>query len=165
MIVLGVTGAIGSGKSTVCRMLAGMGAPVIDADLEAHRAYRRGTRAYKKIVATFGEGVLDSKRDIDRAVLGSLVFSTPEALNHLNGIVHPATRLRVERGIRRLSHAGHSCVVLEATLLIDAGWRDMVDRLWVVAAPDDAAATCPASNLRLRSETRCQRRRCGINEP
>lgn len=137
MKVLGVTGTIGSGKSTVCRLLEQMGCPVVDADREAHLTYRRGTRTWQKLVDAFGEGVLDSNGQIDRAVLARIVFNDSEALERLNSIVHPATRRRVSRKLRRLSTEGHAWTAIEATLLIEAGWRDMVDRLWVVAAPDD----------------------------
>ena len=136
MQVLGVTGTIGSGKSTVCKMLAELGCPVIDADLEAHRSYGKGTRAYRDIVAAFGAGILDSRGRIDRAVLGSIVFGSSEARTRLNAIVHPATRHRIERALRRLQAAGHRWAAVEATLLIEANWLHMVDRLWVVAAPD-----------------------------
>ena len=136
MRVLGITGTIGSGKSTVCRMLAELGCPVIDADLEAHLSYRRGTTTYRDIVAAFGEGVLDAAGRIDRAVLGSIVFGSTEARSRLNAITHPATRRRIQKALQRLKEDGHRWAVVEATLLIDAGWLDMVDRLWVVVAPD-----------------------------
>ena len=138
MRVIGVTGTIGSGKSTVCRMLVELGCPVIDADREAHLSYGRGTRAYRDVVAEFGEDILDSKGSIDRTMLGAVVFAHPEARRRLNAIVHPATLRRVVRKLRLLAAAGHDWAAVEATLLIEAGWRDMVDRLWVVAAPDDS---------------------------
>ncbi|MBN1152408.1 MAG: dephospho-CoA kinase [Dehalococcoidia bacterium] len=137
MKVIGVTGTIGSGKSTVCGILAALGCPVIDADREAHRSYRRGTHAYNDIVAAFGTSVLDADRRIDRKALGASVFADPEALGRLNRIVHPAARRRVQRTLHKLGALGHEFAVIEATLLIEAGWRDMVDLLWVVAAPED----------------------------
>ena len=136
MRVIGVTGTIGSGKSTVCRILTELGCPVIDADLEAHLSYRQGTRAYRDIVAAFGECILDPNGRIDRASLGEIVFAHPEARRRLNAIVHPATQRRVMRKLHLLDSAGHAWGAVEATLLIEAGWRDMADRLWVVAAPD-----------------------------
>lgn len=138
MKVIGITGTIGSGKSSVLRILEEMGCPVIDADLEAHRSYARGTRAYREIVAEFGEGILDDRRSINRGILGGIVFASPEARARLNSIVHPATRRRVLEILKRLSTAGHEWAALEATLLIEAEWTDMVDRLWVVAAPDES---------------------------
>lgn len=138
MRVIGITGTIGSGKSTVCRMLGELGCPVIDADLEAHRSYERGTGTYREIVTTFGEGILDSSGNIDRSSLGEIVFSDPEARKRLNAIVHPATLRQVVSGLRQFAAAGHDWAAVEATLLIEAGWRNMVDQLWVVAAPDDS---------------------------
>ena len=137
MLVIGITGTIGSGKSTVCSILAALGCPVIDADREAHASYRRGTLAYRAIVDTFGPGVLDGSGRVNRAALGAAVFSDPESRRRLNAIVHPATRGRVERKLQRLKLQGHAHAAVEATLLVEAGWRDMVHRLWVVAAADD----------------------------
>jgi len=138
MRVIGVTGTIGSGKSTVCRMLKELGCPVIDADLEAHLSYAPDTSTYKEIVATFGERILDSRGNVDRSSLGELVFADPQARKRLNSIVHPATLQRVVSSLRQFAAAGHDWAAVEATLLIEAGWRDMVDRLWVVAAPEDS---------------------------
>lgn len=137
MQVIGITGTIGSGKSTVGAILAGLGCPVIDADREAHRSYRRGTLAHRAIVAAFGPSVLDIKGRIDRRALGAVVFSDAEARRRLNAIVHPAARRRVERALHRLRDSGHAVAAIEAALLIEAGWNEMVDRLWVVAAPDE----------------------------
>ncbi len=139
--ILGVTGTIGSGKSTVCRILSTLGCPVLDADVEAHLSYRPGTRAYRQLVAEFGEAIIDAAGRIDRTVLGQMVFSSADRRDRLNAIVHPATRRRVRGGLSRLRSAGHKWVALEATLLIEAGWLDMVDRLWVVVAPDDLVVT------------------------
>jgi dephospho-CoA kinase len=135
--VLGVTGTIGSGKSTVCRLLSEMGCPVIDADLEAHETYSPGTSVHRAIVAGFGEGILDARGAVDRAALGKVVFADPHALERLNAIVHPATRRRVARKLAHLRALGHEWAAVEATLIIEAGWRDLVDRLWVVAAPEE----------------------------
>ncbi len=137
MKVLGVTGTIGSGKSTVCRILEQLGCPVVDADLEAHMTYRRGTRTWEAVVSAFGERVLTSEGEIDRKALGSIVFANDEALALLNSIVHPATRRRVKRRLTRLRNEGRAWTAVEATLLIEAGWLDAIDRLWVVTAPRD----------------------------
>ena len=137
MKIIGVTGTIGSGKSTVCQILVDLGCPVIDADLEAHATYRRGTHTYRHMVAAFGDAILDDKGSIDRESLGRVVFADSAARDRLNAIVHPATRRRVSSRLRRLAGAGHEWAAVEATLLIEAGWRNMVDRLWVVTAPTD----------------------------
>ena len=141
MKVLGVTGTIGSGKSTVCRMLAEMCCPVIDADSEAHLSYRRGTRAHHEIVSVFGERILDPQGRIDRTVLGGIVFADTQSRARLNAIVHPATRRRVVRRLARLNLEEHAWVVLEATLFVEAGWLDLIDRLWLVAAPVEAVVS------------------------
>ncbi len=138
MRVLGVTGNIGSGKSTVGLLLRQLGCPVVDADLVAHRAYRRGSHAWRRIEETFGPRAVRSDGAIDRAWLGALVFADARARERLNAIVHPATRQSVRRRLAALQREGHPWAAIEATLLIEAGWLDMVDRLWVVAAPEDA---------------------------
>ncbi len=138
MRVLGVTGNIGSGKSTVCLLLRQLGCPVVDADLVAHRVYRRGSRTWNQVVETFGSHVVRADGAIDRAWLGALVFADARARERLNAIVHPATRRSVQRRLAALRREGHGLAAIEATLLIEAGWLDMVDRLWVVAAPEDA---------------------------
>ncbi|NLE95774.1 MAG: dephospho-CoA kinase [Dehalococcoidia bacterium] len=138
MTVIGITGTIGSGKSTVGRILAELGCPVVDADVEAHRSYGKGTRAYRQIVADFGPGILDAAGKIDRRALGPIVFADTAARERLNAIVHPAARRRVASRLRRLGRQGHRFAAVEATLLIEAGWTDMVDVLWVVAAPVDS---------------------------
>jgi dephospho-CoA kinase len=138
MRVIGITGTIGSGKSTVCRILRELGCPVIDADLEAHLSYAPDTSTYKEIVSIFGERILDSIGNIDRSSLGEIVFADPQARKRLNSIVHPATLRRVVSSLRQFAAAGHEWAAVEATLLIEAGWQDVVDQLWVVAAPDDS---------------------------
>jgi len=138
MRVLGITGNIGSGKSTVARLLEQLGCPVIDADLVAHRVYRRGSRTWRQVVETFGSRAIRSDGAIDRAWLGALVFADARARQRLNAIVHPATRRSVQRRLAALRRQGHGWAAIEATLLIEAEWLGMVDRLWVVAAPEDA---------------------------
>lgn len=138
MRVIGITGNIGSGKSTVGLLLRQLGCPVIDADLVAHRVYRRGSRTWSQVVETFGSHVVRADGAIDRAWLGALVFADVRARARLNAIVHPATRRSVQRRLAALRREGHSVAAIEATLLIEAGWLDLVDRLWVVAAPEDA---------------------------
>ncbi|MBN1856827.1 MAG: dephospho-CoA kinase [Dehalococcoidia bacterium] len=135
--VLGVTGNIGSGKSTVCRLLRERGCPTIDADKEAHKTYRHGTDVWRDIVATFGPDVLDAAGEIDRGSLGRMVFSDAASRERLNTIVHPATRSRVEDFLAQCSRQGHEWAAVEATLLIEAGWHDMVDRIWLVASPEN----------------------------
>ncbi|MFW6056894.1 MAG: dephospho-CoA kinase [Chloroflexota bacterium] len=137
MIVIGVTGTIGSGKSTVCRILAELGCFTIDADKVAHSTYRRGTRVWKAIVDHFGPEVQRPDGGIDRRALGQVVFHDSAARSWLNGVVHPATRESIERQLRRLEERGRRCAAVEATLLLEADWASLVDRVWVVVAPED----------------------------
>ena len=137
MKVLGLTGNIGSGKTSVGEILRELGCPVIDADREAHRTYRAGSDTWQEIVDAFGRDIVTSDGEIDRQALGSKVFEEPEELARLNAIVHPAARARVERRLTEFSQDGYEWATVEATLLIESGWRDMVTQLWVVAAPVD----------------------------
>ena len=134
--ILGITGNIGSGKSTVCLLLQQKGCPVIDADKEAHETYRHGTDVWREIVSTFGPEVLGADGEIDRDSLGRKVFSDATSREQLNDLVHPATRKRVMEYLSLCSNQGHKWAAVEATLLIEAGWQDMVDRTWLVASPE-----------------------------
>jgi dephospho-CoA kinase len=137
MNVLGLTGNIGSGKSSVGEILRQLGCPVVDADREAHRTYKAGSATWQEIVAAFGSDIVAPDGEIDRQALGGRVFKEPEALARLNAIVHPATLERVERRLTEFNHDGYAWATIEATLLIESGWTDMVTQLWVVAAPVD----------------------------
>jgi len=136
MHVIGVTGTIGSGKSTVCHMLERRGCPVIDADVQAHETYRRGTAVWRGIVSAFGAQVLGPGGEVDRTALGKRVFGDAAARERLNALVHPATKRRVQRHLTGYRTQGHEWAAVEATLLIEAGWQRMVDRIWLVASPE-----------------------------
>jgi len=97
--VIGLTGGIGSGKSTVADMLAELGARVIDADRIGHEVYRPGTEGHASVVAAFGPGVVAPDGTIDRRALGSIVFRDPEALARLNALVHPLIAAEVQRRV------------------------------------------------------------------
>ena len=139
MIVIGLTGGIGTGKTEVSRILRGLGAAVVNADLAAHEAYSKGSEGWAEIVAAFGEGVLTAEGSVDRSKLAALAFEDETALARLNSIVHPRARTIVETELERLREEGAGVAVVEAPLLLEAGWTDMVDRVWVtVAAPSQA---------------------------
>ena len=138
MIVIGLTGGIASGKSTVARMLSELGAVVIDADKVGHEAFRPHTEAWRKVVAAFGKAILDQNQEIDRSKLAQLVFNDPKALKRLNRIMHPLMHRIVEKKIEALRHQGIEVVVLEATLLVEARWTDLVDQVWVTITPEAA---------------------------
>ena len=130
--VIGLTGNIATGKSTVARMLRDLGATVIDADRVAHEVMRAGTPVHRAVVETFGPQVLRPDGEIDRARLGAIVFSDPQALARLEAIVHPAV---LEEVARRIAAAPTPVVVVEAIKLIESGMADAVDALWVTTCP------------------------------
>jgi dephospho-CoA kinase len=136
VVVIGLTGGIASGKSTVSRMLLEMGAAVIDADRVGHEAFRSDSDARREVVTAFGSDVLGQDGEIDRGKLAEIVFEDLEALDQLNRIMHPIIRRMVERQIDEFRSQGSEAVVLEAALLIEAGWTDLVDQVWVVISPE-----------------------------
>ena len=141
MIVIGLTGGIGTGKSEVTSVLAGLGASAIDADVVGHEVYRKGTEGHSAVIDSFGPGVVGADGEIHRAALGRLVFGDPQALARLNSLVHPRIRKVVSERLSALREAGAEVVVLEAAVLLEAGWEDMVDEVWVVEAPWEAVVS------------------------
>jgi dephospho-CoA kinase len=133
--IIGVTGGIGTGKSTAAQILAGLGAVVIDADRVGHDTYLPGTRGWAQVVAEFGSGLVAADGTIDRKRLGALVFSDPAKLARLNTIVHPLIRDAVAARIaaERTDPRGPA-IVIEAALLVEAKWDALVDEVWVITA-------------------------------
>ena len=139
-MIIALTGGIASGKSTVAQTLAKLGAYVIDADKLGHHAYLAGSAAFDQVVATFGENVVGTDGEIDRRALGGKVFGNPEALKQLTDIVWPAIRAMAEQAIKQAqAEQPERHVVLEAAVLIEAGWHDLGDAVWVVTAPTEVA--------------------------
>jgi dephospho-CoA kinase len=134
MLVIGLTGGIGTGKSEVSRILKELGAEVIDADRVGHEAYSPHTAIWREVVDTFGDRVLGPTGEIDRKRLGAIVFSDPEAMDALNAIMHPRMADIIREQIGGLREQGANLVVLEAALLIEAGWQSLVDEVWVTHA-------------------------------
>ena len=141
VLVLGLTGGIGTGKSEVTRALASLGASVIDADRVGHEAYRPHQGIWQEVVQAFGEEILSPDGEVDRKALGAIVFSQPDARAKLNGIMHPWMAKEIERRIDQMRQDGVEVVVLEAALLIEAGWQGLVDELWVTTADEEEAVT------------------------
>ncbi len=131
-LLIGLTGNIATGKSVVARMLAELGAHVIDADRVAHEVMAPGGPAYDAVVSAFGREMLAPNGMIDRQKLGEIVFRDTDALRRLEAAVHPAT---VEAVTRRISEASEQVVVVEAIKMIEAGMHRGYDELWVVTAP------------------------------
>jgi dephospho-CoA kinase len=134
--LIGLTGNIATGKSEVARLLAELGAHVIDADKVAHKVMQPGGPAYNTVVEVFGQEILTADgaagAPIDRDKLGNIVFRDPEALRRLEMAVHPATLATVDRLIIQ---ATEPVIVVEAIKLIEAGMHRGCDALWVVTAP------------------------------
>jgi len=136
--VIGLTGGIGSGKSTVSRFLAEMGAVVVDADKLAREALGNDTETRRKVVAAFGRQVLTPEGKIDRVKLSKIVFGSPESLAMLNRIMHPRIYDMVKARLDDYQRQGEDVVVLEAPLLMEGGWAPLVDEVWVTIAPETA---------------------------
>jgi dephospho-CoA kinase len=136
MLLVGLTGSIGSGKSTVARMLAERGAVVLDADAYARDAVAAGTPGYRAVVERFGGEVLDPAGELDRRALAAIVFADGEARRDLEAIVHPEVRRRLARAIE--DHADDDIVVIDSPLLVEGGHRGSVQLLVVVTAPEEA---------------------------
>jgi dephospho-CoA kinase len=137
-IIVGLTGGIGSGKSTVAELLGDRGAHVIDADRVAHEVYAPGTVGFDRIVERFGDDVVGDDGMIDRARLGSLVFRDRDALADLNAIVHPLVRAEVASRIAEiLDEDPDSVIVIEAALMTETGWSGGAGHLWAVVADPD----------------------------
>ena len=135
MLSIGLTGGIGSGKSTVAQILGEFGAPILDADKVAHTTYAPGAPAYDAVVAAFGADIVAPDRTIDRKKLGAVVFGSPERLNKLTSIVWPATFDSIRRNVAELRASGAKLpIVVEAAILIEANWQPLFDEIWLVRA-------------------------------
>ena len=142
MKTVGLTGGIGSGKSTVARVLADLGADVIDADRVGHSVYAAGTEGWKRVVVAFGSEIVAADGSIDRKRLGSRVFGNPGELARLNAIVHPLISSVIQREIQTRRAGGANVpVVVEAAVLLEAGWQTLVDEVWLVVADRKAVVT------------------------
>ena len=136
MLTVGLTGGIGSGKSTVAKMLAELGAPSFDADKVGHDIYSPGGPAYKDVIAAFGDGVVASDGTIDRKKLGPIVFADPAQLKRLESIVHPRMFERMREMVAQMRAQGVTApIVIEAAILIEAKWQPLFDEIWLVMAP------------------------------
>ena len=136
MKVIGLTGGIGSGKSTVSQYLRELGAVILDADKVGHEAYRPGTEVWREVVAAFGREILTPDGEIDRKKLGRIVFSNPESLARLNQIMHPRMFEMMKAQIEEYRRQGVEVVVLEAAVLLEANWTLLVDQVWVTVASE-----------------------------
>jgi len=132
--VIGLTGGIGSGKSTVSRFLADLGAVIIDADKIGHEVYRPDTGTWRKLVKTFGSGILATDNTIDRKKLGAIVFGDETELKRLNAIIHPQITEIIKKRIADYRRQGVSVVVVDAPVLFEANAKNLVEEVWVVVS-------------------------------
>ena len=136
MLVIGLTGNFGTGKTTVSQILAELGAAMIDADKLGHELLQSRGQAYRDVVVAFGKDILTPDGEIDRAKLGQLVFPNATALAQLNRIMHPRMHTMAQKSIDQYRKRRARVTVVEAALLIEAGWTPLVDQVWVTTAPD-----------------------------
>jgi dephospho-CoA kinase len=134
--VIGLTGGIGSGKSTIAQYLAELGAVVIDADKVGHEAFKQGSSLYSEVVATFGKEVVSADGEIDRKKLGQVVFTDPEARERLNRMTWSRIWEMISLYIDDLRRQNTGVVVVEAFGLIEAGWHKLVDKVWVTVVSE-----------------------------
>jgi len=136
VLLVGLTGGIGSGKSTVARMLADRGAIVLDADVLAREAVEPGTPGFDAVIARFGDAVRSSDGSLDRPRLAEIVFADDEARHDLEAIVHPQVRLRIGEVVAAQADSD-AVVVVDSPLLIETGGHESFPLVVVVTAPDD----------------------------
>ncbi|MDO8612146.1 MAG: dephospho-CoA kinase [Dehalococcoidia bacterium] len=163
MYVIGLTGGIGSGKSTVARMLERRGAKLLSADAVGHEVYEPGRPAWQEIVDAFGPDVVGTGGKIDRKKLGPIVFSDPEQLRRLNAVTHPRMKELMREKLEAERVSGARIAVLEAALLFDAGWDDLTDEVWVTVAPPEVAAARTAERSGISVEEALSRIRAQMS--
>lgn len=133
MLRIGLTGGIGSGKSTVCRLFAELGVPIIDADDIAHALVAPGQPALARLTAAFGPEIIDPQGNLNRALLRKRIFNDRKELHRLELILHPLILNRMHRQLERLES---SYVIIAIPLLLEKGWQSEVDRILVVDADE-----------------------------
>jgi len=135
MKIIGITGGIGSGKSTVSRILRDLGAAVIDADVLAKSVTTEGSEALKELTEYFGNDIVDEAGELDRKKLASIAFSDPVKLHALNSITHKYITEKIISAIEALRNSGKKdFIVIDAAIPIEKGFLDVTDEVWVVTA-------------------------------
>ncbi len=133
MIIIGLTGGIASGKSTVSAELRKMGVPVFDADQEARAAVAKGCEGLKQVINAFGSDYLTQAGDLDRAKVAELVFRDKQALQTLEAILHKIVRQNADKFLLECRKQQQKIAVLDVPLLIETGWHKLADSVWLVA--------------------------------
>lgn len=133
MVVIGLTGGIATGKSTVAEIIKQFGIDVISSDDLVHHLMKQGQPVYQQIILEFGEKIIDKSGNIDRKLLGEIVFADAELRRKLEAIVHPAVIQDIQRKIEAHRLIGTKLFVIEVPLLFEAGLKKMFDLIWVVS--------------------------------
>ncbi|XP_055910640.1 bifunctional coenzyme A synthase [Eupeodes corollae] len=154
--IIGLTGGIASGKSKMAQRLHALGAYVMDCDKIAHEIYEPGQLCYEKIVEHFGNEIIANDKTIDRVKLGSIVFSHPDELEKLNSIVWPELLVEVKRRIKlAYESSGTKIVVVEAAILLKAGWDTECHEVWsMIVSPEEAVRRVVERNNLSEEEAR-----------
>ena len=139
MIVIGLTGGIAAGKSTISEELSRLGAIVIDADKVGHEAYLPGSEGWHAVHDAFGDAVVAADGTIDRRALGAIVFGDPAQRDRLQALIWPVMKRMMAERLAALRAQSTAVAAIEAAVLLEAGWQDLTDRLWVVAVPPEVA--------------------------
>jgi dephospho-CoA kinase len=167
VLVIGLTGGIGTGKTEVTHILRELGAVVIESDKVAHLSYRPGTEAYRAIVNQFGRKILDDSGVIDRTSLGAIVFSDRAQREELESIVWPAARKWIENRLVEEERRGSQVVVIEVPKLFEAGWDQFTNVVWTVEAThgeigqrvrERAGLTEAETDARVAAQMTCEER-------
>lgn len=140
-LIVGLTGGIASGKSTISSYYQSLNIPIIDADIESRLAVEKGEPAYLKIASHFGKGVLHSDGTLNRQKLGEIIFSNEEERRVLNSIVHPDVRRRMDEKQKKAVEAGEKVVILDIPLLFENKLNHTVDRTILVYVDQDTQIT------------------------
>ncbi|MBN1282234.1 MAG: dephospho-CoA kinase [Proteobacteria bacterium] len=130
--LIGLTGNMGTGKSTVSWMFQELGVPILDADEIAHEAIAPRSHAWRQIYERYGNAVMDKGGRIDRATLARVVFQDPAERKYLETLIHPMVRAEIERRAAALGKEGRPFVIAEVPLLIEAHWEGLFDAIVVV---------------------------------
>ena len=154
MLVIGLSGGIGTGKTEVSKIIADFGAPLVYADELAHHTYIYGTKTWSKIVSEFGRQILKTNGDIDRSKLRKIVFGDKLALDKLNSLVHPEVQKLITNLIQQHSEGGTEVLVIEVPLLVEAilrneAWTSLINEIWVTDSPMEMVV----ERLRKRNNT------------
>lgn len=136
-MIIGLTGSIASGKSTVSKMLEELGYPIIDADLVARQVVEPGTETLKKIEELFGPEVIRNDGTMDREKVGAIIFSDPAMRKRLNDIIHPAIRQEMLRQRNAYVEAGFQTIVMDIPLLFESKLQHFVDKILVVSVTEE----------------------------